>query len=71
MKLSEIENMFDKYRSAKYSPDRMDIFLGCECGCGDEYTAESYQEELEIADHAINAMKKLCVDLNIEYDGID
>jgi len=72
MKLSEIEDVFNDYASARWSPSRSAVTLGCECGCGgDSYTFESYNEEEDAADAAIAKMKQLCDTLGIEYDGIE
>ena len=71
MKLSEIEDVFNDYASAKWSPSRMHVTLGCECGCGgDSYTIDSYNAEEDAADASITKMKQLCDTLGIEYDGI-
>lgn len=72
MKLSNIENLFAAYDQAKWSPSRMCVHFGCDCGCGgDSYTEESWDAEEEAADLAIQKMKALCQLIGVEYDGIN
>jgi hypothetical protein len=71
MKFSEIKQLFDDYDSALYSDAFNETRYGCDCGCGgDSYDSEDWDEMVEKADAAIEAMKKWCADNNIEYDGI-
>lgn len=70
MKFSEVEAIVRAYDDALWSPTRMHVQLGCGCGCGgDRYTLESWNAEEQAADEAIEAAKKFCQDLGIEYDG--
>ena len=72
MKLSELEILFMDYDQAKWSPDRMGVHFGCDCGCGgDSYTPEQWDSEIAAADIYIMKMKKFCEEYGIEYDGIE
>lgn len=72
MKLSELEILFMDYDQAKWSPDRMGVHFGCDCGCGgDSYTPEQWDNEIAAADVYIMKMKKFCEEYGIEYDGIE
>lgn len=72
MKFSTIIEIVQAYESAQWSPSRMSVHLGCDCGCGgDDYTPESWDEEEREADKAIAEAMNLCRQLGIEYDGIE
>jgi hypothetical protein len=72
MKLSEVLDIILNYESAKWSPSRMEVKFGCDCGCGgDSYTIEQWQAEELAASEAIRETKELCDKLGIEYDGIE
>lgn len=72
MKLSELIELTQDYDNASWSPSRMSVNLGCECGCGgDAYTVESWDAEEDAADEAIAKMKEFCAKFGIEYDGIE
>jgi len=72
MKLSELEKLFAHYESARWSPSRMNVKIGCDCGCGgDMYTAESWRAEEDTADKTIKKMKQFCDKYGIEYDGVE
>jgi len=72
MKLSELHQLFLAYDNASWSPSRMSVKFGCDCGCGgDNYTAESWDAEEKEAEEAIAKMKEFCKEFGIEYDGIE
>jgi hypothetical protein len=72
MTFLELEELMYDYESAKYSPSRSEVRLGCDCGCGgDSYTAESYDREEDAADAAIQKVREFCIRYGIEYDGIE
>jgi hypothetical protein len=72
MKLSEVIDVILNYESAKWSPSRIEVHFGCECGCGgDSYTAESWDAEEQAATDAINETKEFCTKFGIEYDGME
>lgn len=72
MKMSDIAEIFRNYDDASWSPSRMSVNLGCDCGCGgDAYTIERWNEEEDAADEAIQKMKDFCQKFGIEYDGIE
>lgn len=71
MKLTDLVTLVNEYEQATWSPSRMEVRLGCECGCGgDSYTSESYEEEEQEAERAINRIKHFCIKYNIDYDGV-
>ena len=72
MKFSDIEALMFDYKFAAYSPSRMHVIFGCECGCGgNSYTAESWTEEEDNAIKAIERVKLFCDRYGIEYDGVE
>lgn len=72
MKFSTIIEIVQAYESALWSPSRMHVHFGCDCGCGgDSYTAESWDAEELDASRAIEEAISLCAKLGIEYDGIE
>lgn len=72
MKFSTLVQIVQAYESAQWSPSRMNVHFGCDCGCGgDDYTAELWDEEEKEADRAIAEAIALCKRLGIEYDGIE
>jgi len=71
-KFTDILTVMQNYEQASYSPSRMAVNFGCDCGCGgDSYTEEEWDAEEDAADLAIEKAKELCKILNIEYDGVD
>ena len=71
MKLTELIDLVNAYGSAMWSPSRMSVIYGCDCGCGgDSYTPEQWDEEEAAADEAIEAMKAFCKEHGFEYDGV-
>jgi hypothetical protein len=71
MKFSELEELFQDYDAAKYSPDIMDVHFGCDCGCGgSSYTEESWDAEVDAANESIVKMISFCNLYGIEYDGM-
>ena len=70
MKFTEIEELFQDYDAAKYSPDRMEIHFGCNCCCGDSYTEEQWDQEVDDANAAIVKMVSFCNLYVITYDGM-
>ena len=72
MKLSDIEQLFSEYAEAKWSPSRMGVHLGCDCGCGgDSYTIDTWEAEENSAQESIDNMKAFCIKYNFDYDGIE
>lgn len=70
MKFSELKELFYNYEQARWSPTRMNVHFGCDCGCGgDTYTQESWDAKEEEAHHHINIMKAWCDAYDIEWDG--
>ena len=71
MKFSELEELFQDYDNSKWSPSRMGVHFGCDCGCGgDSYTEESWDAEEETANDAILKMVSFCNTYGIIYDGL-
>lgn len=67
-----LDEIAGAYRAAMYSPSRLGIHFGCDCGCGgDSYTSEEWDEEERLADEAIAAAKEFCEKNGITYDGIE
>jgi hypothetical protein len=72
MKFSELEVLINDYYPAKYSPSRMEVHFGCDCGCGgDRFTRESWDAEEKEAQEAIDKMKEFCHNMGIKYDGVE
>ncbi len=72
MKFSELESLVQDYLNACYSPTRMSVHFGCDCGCGgDTYTTESWDAEEQAAQEAIDAMRIWCYNNGVEWDGIE
>lgn len=72
MKFSTVVQIVQAYESAQWSPTRMNVHFGCDCGCGgDSYTLETWDEEEHEAQNAIIEAMQLCSRLGIEYDGIE
>jgi hypothetical protein len=70
MKFSELKYMFHMYDTAMWSPTRMAVHFGCDCGCGgDKYTQKSWDEEEAHAQEVIDTMKEWCYNNGIEWDG--
>ena len=70
MKFSELEELFQDYDAAKYSPDRMEIHFGCDCCGGSSYTEELWDQEVDDANAAIVKMVSFCNLYGITYDGM-
>jgi hypothetical protein len=71
MNFTELLDAVRDYENAMYSPSKCEVRFGCDCGCGgDSYTLESWNLEEKAADEAVAKMKQICVNLNIEYDGV-
>lgn len=71
MKFSDLEELFQNYDQAKWSPDKMEVHFGCDCGCGgDSYTEKSWDAEVDAANDAIVKMVSFCNTYGIKYDGI-
>lgn len=71
MNFSKLEELFCDYDEAKWSPSRMQVHFGCDCGCGgDSYTEERWDVAEDEANKAITKMISFCNDYGIEYDGI-
>jgi hypothetical protein len=72
MKFSELKELFDNYEQARWSPSRMHVNFGCDCGCGgDFYTQESWDAEEAQADKDIYKMKEWCYNNGVEWDGVE
>lgn len=72
MKFSELETLLEAYQYACWSPTRMSVSFGCDCGCGgDRYTKETWAAEEKHAQEAIDKMKEWCYNMGITYDGIE
>jgi len=70
MRFSDIKVLCDDYDVALWSPSRMHVKFGCDCGCGgSSYTVESWDKEEDEANAALERAKKFCEEYNIEYDG--
>lgn len=70
MKFSDVIKVVNAYDDTRWSPSRMNVIYGCDCGCGgDSYTEESWGAEEEAATEAIYNAKAFCESLGIEYDG--
>ena len=70
MKFSELKYMFSNYESALWSPTRMSVRFGCDCGCGgDNYTQETWDEEEAQAQKSIDIIKEWAYNNGIEWDG--
>lgn len=70
MKFTELKELIHNYEQALWSPTRMNVHFGCDCGCGgDTYTTESWDAEEARADEDIYKMKEWCYNNNIEWDG--
>jgi hypothetical protein len=71
MQFSDLEQLFQDYDSAKWSPDMMGVHFGCDCGCGgNSYTTESWDAEVDAKNGAIVKMVSFCNTYGITYDGI-
>ena len=71
MKFSELEELFQDYDQAKWSPSRMEVHFGCSCGCGgDSYNEKSWDAEVDAANDAILKMVSFCNTYRIIYDGL-
>jgi hypothetical protein len=72
MNWSDIVSLVADYETAMWSPTRMSVQFGCECGCGgDSYTKESWDEEEHAAHESIDAAIAFCEKHGITYDGIE
>ena len=72
MLLTELDYLFNAYQDAKYSPSRLDIHIGCDCGCGGEnWTVETWDKQEAEAQVAIDNLKEFCKLYNIEWDGLE
>lgn len=72
MKFSDIAKLVYDYENASYSPSRVSVKFGCDCGCGgDSYTTESWNKEEDAAELAINEVKSFCEKYGFEYDGVE
>jgi hypothetical protein len=70
MKFSQLKELINNYEQALWSPSRMHVNFGCDCGCGgDTYTPESWDAEEQQAAVDIALMKLWCSNHNIEWDG--
>jgi len=70
MKFSELEVLVSNYNTALWSPTRMNVKLGCDCGCGgDRYTKETWDEAEAQAEKDIDTMREWCYNNGIEWDG--
>jgi hypothetical protein len=70
MNFSELAVIFSNYDKALWSPTRMNIKLGCDCGCcGNSYTKESWDAEEAQAQKDIDIMREWCYNNGIEWDG--
>jgi len=70
MKFTKLKELINNYESALWSPTRMAVRFGCDCGCGgDNYTQETWDEEEAVAAHNIAIMKAWCDAYDIEWDG--
>ena len=71
MKFTEVEELFQNYDQAKWSPDKMEVHFGCGCGCGgSSYTEEQWDREVDDANESIVRMVSFCNLYGIEYDGM-
>ena len=72
MTFTELKELFNDYEQALWSPTRMHVRFGCDCGCGGEdYTEESWNAEESEATKSIDAMEAFCQKYDIYYDGVE
>jgi len=72
MNFSDLLVLTEEYTNALWSPDRMGVHFGCDCGCGgNNYTAEEWDAEVAAADVAIIRAKKISAALGLFYDGVE
>ena len=72
MTFSKLRDLVNNYDRSKWSPTRLNISFGCECGCGgDEYTEERWDAEEEYANDSIKGVKDFCIKYGIHYDGVE
>lgn len=72
MKFSDVQEIISAYENAMWSPSRMEVRYGCDCGCGgDSYTPESWDAAEQEAADAITKAEEFCKLYNIEYDGVE
>lgn len=71
MKFSELKELFDEYDQGIWSPSRMEVHFGCDCGCGgDNYTTEQWDAAEDACNEAIVKMVSFCNLYGIKYDGM-
>ncbi len=70
MKFSELLELVLNYNSVQFTPSRLGVTFGCDCGCGgDMYTREEWDEQESEAQKDIDKMKEWCYNNGIEWDG--